>query len=110
MASVLVPVVSLEEPLEDSGEFVAAGTLDESASFIRMRLLDLSVFGFADPFALLLQRRPPVLVALGVFAIKTHSAELSSRAKGFQQKTSAIPNSGHIRRIDVVEGCDQPCL
>ena len=88
--SVSVPMVSLEEPLDSSAELVAAKPLDDGASFIRMRLLDLSVFGFADPFALLLQRRPPVLVALGAFAIKTDSAELSSRAKGFQQKSPGV--------------------
>jgi len=47
-----VPIVSMEEPLESSAEFVAAGTLDDGASFIRMHLLGLSVFGFPDPFAL----------------------------------------------------------
>ena len=47
-----VPMVSMEEPLESSAEFVAAGTLDDGASFIRMHLLGLSVFGFPDPFAL----------------------------------------------------------
>ena len=47
-----VPMVSVEEPLESSAEFVGARTLDDGASFIRMRLLGLSVFGFPDPFAL----------------------------------------------------------
>ena len=47
-----VPMVSVEEPLESSAEFVAAKPLDDGASFIRMHLLGLSVFGFPDPFAL----------------------------------------------------------
>jgi hypothetical protein len=50
--SVSVPMVSLEESMDGSAEFVAAGTLDDGASFIRMRLIGLSVFGFPDPFAL----------------------------------------------------------
>ena len=83
---VSVPVCSLELSLEWSADFDAAEPLDDGASFIRMCLLGLSVVGFADPFAFLLQRRPPVLDALGVFAVLTHPAELSSRAKGFPQK------------------------
>jgi len=50
--SVSIPMVSLEEPMDGSAEFVAGRTLDDGASFIRMHLLGLSVFGFPDPFAL----------------------------------------------------------
>ena len=60
-SSVGVPVVSVEPSMEWSADFVAAEPLDVGASFIRMLLLGLSVFGFADPFAFLLQRRPLVL-------------------------------------------------
>ena len=50
--SVVVPMDAVEHLMDCSAEFVAAGTLDDGASFIRMRLLGLSVFGFPDPFAL----------------------------------------------------------
>ena len=43
--SVSVPMVSVEEPLEGSADFVAADPLDDGASFIRMRLVELSVLG-----------------------------------------------------------------
>jgi hypothetical protein len=79
-------MVSVETSLEWVADFFAAEPLDGSGRFIRMLLLGLSVFGFGDPSALLLLQRPVVFDALRVFAIKTHFAELSSRAKGFQQK------------------------
>jgi hypothetical protein len=61
--SVSVPMVSLEEPLDSSAELVAAKPLDDGASFIKMRLLGLSVFGFADPLPLS-PVKAAVLVAL----------------------------------------------
>ncbi len=38
-------MVSVEEPLEGSADLVAAKPLDDGASFIRMRLVELSVLG-----------------------------------------------------------------
>lgn len=43
--SLSVPMVSLEEAMEWFADFVAAEPLDDGASFIRMRLVELSVLG-----------------------------------------------------------------
>ena len=61
--SVSSPIDAPEHSLEQSGEMVAARPLDDGASFIKMRLLGLSVFGFADPLPLS-PVKAAVLVAL----------------------------------------------
>jgi hypothetical protein len=62
-------------------------TIDFLGLFIMMNLVGLLVLGFGDPFALLTSTKTPdCWTQSGVFAISTHFAELSSRAKGFQQR------------------------
>lgn len=56
--SISVPMVALEESVEWSADFSTAKPLDFGEPFIKMRLVVLSVFGSANPFALLLHRRP----------------------------------------------------